>query len=455
MPQESLSRLLTEVIAQARRHGAVHADAIAVHERTLHVEAREGKLERIAQEERIGVGLRAFVEQQKGLAFATASISSPSQEALAALAERTVAMARAAAADPEAVPPVGAKHPDKARIAGWLAAQPEQTGWTLAEAREAALALDAAARAVRGVRTTEGATVSEEVARVAYAASDGFAAEYPRTRTAISVVAVAENNGEMQRDYAWHVARTRAHLPAPETVGHEAGQRAIRRLGARPPRTGMQPVVLEPRVAAQLLGHYAAAANGLNVLRKRSFWADKLGEQVAASQLTIVDDPMHPEGVEDRIFDGEGTATRKLTWLERGVLKSYFTNRYAAQRLAHPATGHAVRGLAGDVGIAPSNLVVVPGAQRPEEILAEIQEGVWITELFGFGVNPVSGDFSFGAAGFAIRNGALAEPIQGMTIAGNLMRLAQTITHIGRDLTWFGARAASTIAIERLAIAGR
>ncbi|MDX8401847.1 MAG: metallopeptidase TldD-related protein, partial [Mariprofundaceae bacterium] len=257
----------------------------------------------------------------------------------------------------------------------------------------------------------------------------------------------------MQRDYAWHQAHASSELRNPADLGREAAERAVRRLGATGMESARLPVVFEPRIAVGLPGHLAAAVNGRAVLQQRSFLADAMGERILPAGVNIVDDPDHPEGLGNRLFDGEGTRCRRLSLVEDGRLRSWLTNRYAARRLNAPATGHASRGLTGDIGIAPSNLILEAGTVAPETLIADIERGLWVTELIGFGVNGVTGDYSRGAAGFLIEQGRIARPVQGVTIAGNLREMFAHLTPAS-DLTWFGSRAAPSVRIESMTIAG-
>ncbi len=452
--KQELIELAARVVEMAKAAGAVHADALAVADAGASIAVRNGEVESVAHENARGIGLRVFVERQGGLAFATASGSDVSGQALRALVEQTLAMARIYEPDPDAVPPEGAAHPDAAAIAAWEQRHDRaDPGWDIAQAREAALACEAAALDTARITNSEGAEAAFGAHALGLAASDGFAAGYRRATASLSVSVIAGEGEAMQRDYAWDQAHDAARLKAPASIGEEAARRAVRRLGASGMESATLPVVFEPRVAIGLLGHLAGAVNGRAVLQQRSFLADAMGRRILPAGVDIVDDPDHPDGLGNRLFDGEGSRCARLAIVRDGVLESWMTNRYTARRLNAPATGHASRGLTGDIGIAPSNLILKPGAPTADELIADIPRGLLVTELIGFGVNPVTGDYSRGAAGFLIENGRIGRPVQGITIAGNLKDMFAQLAPAS-DLTWFGRKAAPSVRIAHMTIAG-
>jgi len=259
----------------------------------------------------------------------------------------------------------------------------------------------------------------------------------------------------MQRDYAWDRQRASDALRASADIGREASERTLRRLGASSMDGGSMTVVLEPRVATSLPGHLISAINGRAVLQQRSFLTDQKGKQIFPDGMHIVDNPDHPQGLGNRLFDGEGTRCQSTTIIDKGVLRGFLTDRYAAGRLKSTPTGHASRGLTGDISISTSNLIMQTGQQSMDEILSEIKNGLLVTELIGFGVNGVTGDYSRGASGFLIEDGKISRPVQEITIAGNLKDMFLNISHLGNDLTWFGSSAVPTIAITGMTVAGQ
>ncbi len=258
----------------------------------------------------------------------------------------------------------------------------------------------------------------------------------------------------MQRDYWYSVARTLKKLEPPEQVGRIAAERTLRRLGARKVKTGHVPVVFDPMVARSLLEHIFGAVNGDAVYRGASFLAGKLGERVAGENVAVIDDGAMPGGFGSSPFDDEGVPTRRTLVIENGVLKSYLLNTYTAKKLGLATTGNAARGLAGNPGIGVGNLFMRPGTRSPREIIADVKEGLYLTELLGFGVNLVTGDYSRGASGLWIAGGELTYPVEEVTIAGNLKDMLVNIAEIGNDLEFRGSIASPTLRVEGLTVAG-
>ena len=454
---KELKQLACDLVDRAKARGAAHADALAVASTGESVRVRNGSVESVEREDAQGLGLRVFVETPKGLAFATASTSDVSPEGLSRLVAQVIDMAKISEPDPEAVPPVGARHPEASELALWQEEHGKvETPWNTEAARAAALACEQAALAYSPqISNSEGGEAGFSSSRIAYAASDGFAAGYARSSAALSVSVIAGTGDGMQRDYAWQRALNAADLRSPEKIGQEAAERTVRRLGAGDFGGGAMPVIFEPRIATSLLGHLVSAINGKAVLQHRSFLAEHLGEKIFPDIVTVVDDPDHPEGLGNRLFDGEGTRCERLELVSAGRLNTWLTNRYTAKRLGFAETGHASRGLTGDIGISTSNLILQPGALSPDEMLAEIGSGLLVTELIGFGVNGVTGDYSRGAAGFLIENGKVGRPVHNITIAGNLKKMFAGISHVGSDLNWFGTTACPSIALTGMTVAGQ
>ncbi len=443
------------LVEMARRLGATDADALAIADTGESIKVRQGKPESVEREDARGIGLRAFVDTADGLAFASASSADISDEGLMRLAEQAVAMARISAADPDAVPPSGSDHPEAAELAAWKRRHHDAVApWNGEQALAAALEAEAAALQVSTeIKNSEGAEASFGLLTVAYAAADGFAAEYSRGSLGLALSVVAGTGADMQRDYAYDQGRHLDALRPAGEIGREAAMRAVRRLHPGTLKSGRMPVVFEPRCAASLLGHLAGAANGRAVLQQRSFLADKIGQAIFPDFVRITDDPDHAKGTGNRLFDGEGTRCAPLPLVEDGRLQGFLNDRYAARRLGTTSTGHARRGLTGDLGIGPSNLIMAPGKDSLETLLHGIGDGVLVTELMGFGVNAVTGDYSRGASGFLIENGSISGPVSGLTIAGNLVDMYTGIIGLGDDLTWFGSKAVPSIAITGMTVA--
>ena len=243
-------------------------------------------------------------------------------------------------------------------------------------------------------------------------------------------------------------------LETPEHVGEVAAKRTVRRLGARKVKTAKVPIVFENTVSGSLVGHIFEAVNGDSVYRGASYLAGKLGEKIAGENIHIVDDGTLPGLFGTSPFDSEGVASRKTVVIENGVLKSYLLNTYTAKKLRLQTTGNASRSLAGTPGIGPGNFFLKPGAKSLQEIIADIKEGLFVTEFLGFGVNLVTGDFSRGASGIWIENGELTYPVEEITVAGNLKDMFANVSEIGNDLEFRGAIASPTLRIDGMTLAG-
>jgi PmbA protein len=305
------------------------------------------------------------------------------------------------------------------------------------------------------IQNSGGGSFDAATGRKILANSRGFVGEVRRSSCSISAQPIAQSpDGGMQRDYWYSSQRSLALLDSPESVGLEAARRTVRKLGARKVPTQRVPLVFAPEVATSILGAILGAINGNAVYRSSSFLAGKLGEAVAGSNLTMIDDGTTPGGFGSAPFDGEGLPTRRKVVLDRGVLTSYLLNTYTARKLGLQSTGNAARGLAGAPGISSGNFYLEPGIKTPEEILAEIPNGLFVTDLIGHGVNIVTGDYSHGASGLWIENGELAYPVEEITVAGNLKEMLHNVSSVGNDLIFRSAVACPTICIEGMTIAG-
>jgi PmbA protein len=300
---------------------------------------------------------------------------------------------------------------------------------------------------------SEGAEYWDRRARYAYATSHGFARGYATSAFGLSVSPVAAENGEMQRDYWYTAARHRAALEAPEAIGRIAARRALRRLGARKVKTIEVPVIFDPDTAATLVRAIAGAASGPSLYRRASFLLDRLGKKIAAPSVNVVDDGLIPRALGSRPFDGEGLATRRTVVVGQGVLESYLLDSYSARKLGLRSTHHASRDGSG-VGVSTTNLMLQPGTATPEALIRSVKNGFYVTELIGFGINGVTGDFSKGAAGLWIENGELTYPVAEVTVAGNLLEMLGAIEGIGNDLVMRDRTVAPTVLIGRMVVAG-
>ena len=380
------------IVELARRQGADAADAAYVGERSQGVSVRLGALEDVHRSEGEEIGLRVFIGQKN----ATISSSDLSKEALDTLVERALAMAAEAPEDRFA-----GLAPEELLFRGEPADLDLDDGGDPdpAELKERALAAEDAARDVKGVTNSNGASASASASIFAFATSHGFAGATRATGYSNSASVVAGEGGTMQRDYAWHSARHLADLEAPEDIGGRAAERAVARLEPVSVKPGKMPVLFDPRVAGTLIGHFVAAISGSAIARQASFLLDALETQLFAPGVTIHDDPFRKRGLRSRAFDGEGLPVKPMDLVKDGVLTTWLADSASARQLGIQPTGHAVRGVSGAPMAGPSNLNIAGGKRSREEMIAEIREGILVTELIGQGVNGVTGDYSRGAAG--------------------------------------------------------
>jgi len=444
-----LREVTHELVTRARRAGADAADAVAGESDGLEVGVRLGEIEKLKRSRERRAGLRVFV----GSATAIASSGDLSISGIDALVADAIALARVTAPDPHG------GLPDAADLATHVSDldlyDPAVESFEPAPALERCRAAEEAARAVSPeITNSEGAEFGCGGGQVALASSQGFVGGYGSSTFSASTVPIAVREGHMQRDYWYSTSRRYAALEPAEAIGREAARRTLRRLGGRPVPTGEYPIVFDPEIAASLLRHLASAISGSALYRGMSFLVGKLGESIAAEGVTIVDDPLRPGGLGSRPFDGEGVTSARRTIVERGVLASYLLDSYSARRLGLRTTGHAVRATGDAPGVSPTNFYLEAGPHAPEAIVGSVSRGLYVTELIGFGVNTVTGDYSRGAAGLWIEGGELTHPVEEITIAGNLADMFRHITMVGSDLRFRGATAAPTVKIERMTIAG-
>jgi PmbA protein len=442
---DALDRLNTALSA-ARAAGADAADAVYAGDLSTGVQVRLGALEDVASSEGEEIGIRVFF----GTRSASVSTSDLGRDALGECVERACAMARETPEDPYAgLAPeelLMRTAPDDLDLDDGGVATPDQL-------RAMALEAEEAARAVPGVTNSEGGSASMGRATVAIATSHGFEAGYSGTSYGTSASVVAGTGTGMQRDYAYRQARHLADMEAASAIGKRAGERAVKRLNPAKLSSGAMPVLFDPRVGAGFLGHLIGAITGSAIARKTSFLLDARGKPVFAKGVTVRDDPHRPRGLRSKPFDGEGLHTRPLSIIEDGVLTGWLMDSAAARQLGEKPTGHAVRGVSGPPGAGATNLYMEAGALSPDELMADITRGLYVTELIGHGVNPVTGDYSRGAAGFLIENGRLGPPVAEITIAGNLKDMFLNLTPAS-DLEFRRAVDVPTLRIDGMTVAG-
>jgi PmbA protein len=442
---EDARRIATSLVERGMAAGASAADALYVGDRSSGVQVRLGELEDISRSEGEGIGLRLFVGQQS----ATVASSDLSDDVLSTLVERCLAMAQEAPEDPYAglAPPELLQDGELPFLDSIDPREPDP-----AELRERALEAESAALAVSGITNSSGAGASASASTLALATSHGFSGAYGSTGHGCSASVVAGEGATMQRDHDWHSARHLEDLEAAAAIGRQAGERAVARLNPMRPKPGKYPVLFEPRVASSLLGHLAGAISGSAIARKTSFLQDRLGGQVFARGVTIVDDPLRLRGLRSRPFDAEGVRVARREFVRDGILASLMTESASARQLGIEPTGHAARGVGGAPSATPSNLFMEAGTRSREELLAAFPEAVLVIELIGQGVNPVTGDYSRGAVGFMVRGGEIAEPVAEITIASNLIDMFASLEP-GSDLELRRGIDAPTILVPEMVIA--
>jgi len=453
-----LKQLAFDVVAKARKAGATDAEAVVYEGEEFGALVRLGQVETLKESGSRGVGLRVFIGQRT----ASTSSSDLSAESIERLVNGAVTLAKITSEDPFAGLPeteaFGQIDTDQHLYFDDVSAQPP------AERIEIARRCEAAAMAYdTRIQNSGGGDYDTSISHKIMVNSRGFVGEYRKSYCGFSASPIAQDEKGMQRNYWYSNSRTVAKLESPEEIGQEAARRTLKRLGARQVKTQAAPVVFSPEIARSIMGNIFEAANGDAIYRHASFFADKLGEQVAGENITIVDDGtlvFHQNGGDGiggfgtSPFDGEGLPTRRKVIVERGILKTYVMNTYTARKLGMASTGNASRGLAGNPGIGAGNFYLEAGTLTSEEIIGDVKQGLYVTETMGFGVNLVTGDYSQGASGMWIENGEIVYPVEEITIAGNLKEMYKNVVAIGNDLVFRGASAAPTIRVEGMMIAG-
>jgi PmbA protein len=453
-----LKQIATDVLNRALKAGATDAEAVAYEGDEFTALVRLGQVETLKESGSRAVGLRVF----NGLRSASTSSSDLSREGLEKLVEGAIALAKITSEDPF----IGL--PDESefgKLEGDLALYFEDVNdQPPAERIEIARRCEAAAMAYdTRIQNSGGGDFDTATSHKVMVNSRGFFGEQRKSYCGFSAAPIAhDEHGKMQRNYWYSSSRTTHLLESPELIGQIAAQRTLRRLGARPVKTQKVPVVFAPEIARGIIGNVFEAANGDAIYRRATFFADMLNERVAGDNVTIVDDGtmvftrdgIQIGGFGTSPFDGEGLPTRRTVLVEKGILKNYVTNTYTARKLGLRSTGNASRGLAGNPGIGAHNFYLEPGECTSEQLIGDVKQGLYVTEVMGFGVNLVTGDYSQGAAGLWIENGELAYPVEEITIAGNLKDMYRNISGIANDLNFRSASASPTIRVEGMTIAG-
>jgi PmbA protein len=443
--QSALVTLAERLVKAARTAGADAADAVAMRGVSSSIEVRDGAVEESEHSEGNDMGLRVLVGRRQ----AVVSTNDMSGDGIAALAERAVAMARVAPEDEYA----GLADPDLLARSFPNLDLLDPVLPDVAELERLARRAEEAGLAVKGVTKSGGASASAGIGGMVLMTSHGFSGSYLGSRHGVSMMAIAGEGTAMERDYDYSSALHFSDLEAPEKIGRTAGERAIARLNPRKSSTCKVPVVFDRRLAGGLVSHLARAINGSAIARKTSFLKDKLGERLFAPGINIIDDPLRRRGLRSQPFDAEGVAGQRRALVEDGVLKTWLLDSSTARELGLQTTGHAHRGASSTPSPGPTNLHLEPGTQSPAELMRDIADGFYVTDLIGSGANIVTGDYSVGAAGFWIVNGERAYPVSEVTIAGQMLDMFRTLRP-ANDLEFRQGTNAPTVRVEGLTIAG-
>jgi len=445
-----LKEIAVDVVRRAMQGGATAAEAVVREGDEFSTLVRLGQVETLKEAGSKAIGVRVFFGQRAANTYS----SDLSRAGIDRMVKSALELAKLTSEDPFGGIPEASQlgqlsgdldlfHEDVYSLPG-----PDRIDYAR-RAEKAALDLDPR------IKNSEGGSFDAATGHKVLANSHGFVGEYRRSYCSVAAIPIAQSDdGGMQRDYWFSVARTLGHLDPPEQVGKIAAERTLRRLGARKVKTAEVPIVFDPMVAASILEHIFEGVNGDSVYRGASFLAGKLGEKIAGDNVTVIDDGTIVGGFGTSPFDGEGIPTRRTLVIENGVLKSYLLNTYTAKKLGLQTTGNASRGLAGTPGIGPGNYFLQPGTKSPKEIIGSIKEGLYVTEFLGHGANLVTGDYSRGASGLWISGGELTFPVEEITVAGNLKQMFFNISEIGNDLEFRGSVASPTIRLDGLTVGG-
>jgi PmbA protein len=444
-PTSEALDLLTDLIARAKRAGADQADGVLFEGISISHAQRLGEIEKLERSEGYDLGLRVLIGKRQAIV----SSNDRTASALDGLVERAIAMARFVPEDEfcgiAETDQIARDWPELDMV------DPDEPATSVLMDRAARA--EASARAIEGVSNSNGAEASWSYSRVALAASNGFAGGYAGSGHGVSVSVIAGSGDGMEGEYDYSSAVYGADLDDADAVGRRAGEKAVRRIGARKMPTAKVPVVYDPRVASGLVGHLAGAISGPSIARKTSFLKEKLGQRIFPAAINIIDDPHRHRGHRSKPFDGEGIANRRRALIEDGVLTTWLLDLRSARQLGLESTGHASRGTSGPPGPSTTNLYMAPGGVSPEELMSDIESGLYITSLMGQGINGVTGDYSRGASGFWIEKGKIAFPVNEITVAGNLIEMFQHLT-AADDLVFRGGTNAPTIRVDGMTVAG-
>jgi PmbA protein len=448
--ETDLKEIAQDLVRRAMSKGATAAECVVREGDEFSALVRLGQVETLKESGSKAIGVRVFYRQRSASAYS----SDFSREGLDRMLNSALELAKITSEDPFAGIPeelqLGSIPGNLDLYSSDVYSLPGTERIAYARRAEKA-ALDFDPR----IKNSEGGSFDAATGHKILANSHGFVGEYRRSYCSVAAVPIAQGEkGAMQRDYWFSVSRNLSRLESPEHVGKVAAARTLRRLGARKVKTQQVPVIFDPLVATSILNHIFEGVNGDSVFRGASFLAGKLGQKIAGSNVTVIDDGTMVGGFGTSPFDGEGVPTRRTIVIENGVLNSYLLNTYTAKKLGLQTTANASRGLAGTPGIGPGNYFLKPGSKTHEQLIADVKEGLYVTEFLGMGVNLVTGDYSRGASGLWISGGELTFPVEEITVAGNLKDMFMSISEIASDLEFRGSVAAPTLRIDGLTVGG-
>jgi PmbA protein len=447
--RDGYSQLAMDLLAKAKRGGATEADILIADGETFSVQVRLGAVDRLTKAREKHLGLRVFV----GKRSASTSTSDFTTDSLSQLVTETCTLAKAVVEDQVSGLPAADQMAGERLDLDLY----DSTRLNTEQQIELAKRVEAAAMSTdERVTNSEGGDFDSSSGRMVLGNSHGFLGEYQSSSFSMSVSPIATDpeTGAMQRDSWYDVQRKFAKLDSPEAVGLEAARRTVRKLGAKKVATQRVPVVFDAETAGSLMGNLCSAVSGYSLYKGASFLAGQLGKSLAPEYVTVYDDGRVVGGLGSRPFDGEGLPTRKTTVVERGVLKSYLLDTYSGRKLGLASTGNASRSVGENPSVGPTNFYLAPGTKTAQDIIKTVKQGLYVTDLIGFGINMVTGDYSRGAAGFWIEGGELAYPVEEITIAGNLKDMFAGIEMIGSDLMFRGRIASPTVKIAEMMLAG-
>ena len=446
----NLRELAQDIVRRAMQGGASAAECVVREGDEFSTLVRLGQVETLKESGSRSIGVRVFFGQRAASTYS----SDFSREGLDRMLKSALELSKITSEDPfGGIPEPG----QLGQISGDLDLYYEDVYSLPGNKR-----IDYARRAEKAaldfdsrIKNSEGGSFDAATGHKVLANSHGFVGEYRRSYCSVAAIPIAQtDDGAMQRDYWFSVARTLSKLDPAEQVGRIAAERTLRRLGARKVKTSEVPIIFDPMVSSSIIEHIFEGVNGDSVYRGASFLAGKLGQKIAGDNVTIIDDGTIPGGFGSSPFDGEGVPTRRTLVVENGILRSYLLNTYTARKLGLQTTGNATRGLAGTPGIGPGNYFLQPGKKSAKELIAGVKEGLYVTEFLGHGANLVTGDYSRGASGMWISGGELAFPVEEITVAGNLKDMFCNISEIASDLEFRGSVAAPTLRIDGLTVGG-